>query len=328
MADIKTNFFGIELASPVITASSGLTNSLDNIKKMADYGVGAVVLKSLFEEEIYHELNQELAMRGELDHSTNEYLDYFDYVIKEENLKGYTKLISDAKKAVNIPVVASINCITSAEWISFTKKIESAGADALELNLFVIPSNMEKTSAQNEQFYFDTVQKVKERINIPVTIKISHYFSNLAKMVTGLSKTGIEGITLFNRFYMPDVDIDKEEIIGAQVLSASNDYALALRWIALMNGKVDCNMAATTGIHDVATMIKFLLAGAHAVQICSALYINGLETIETFNSGLRSWMNEKGYNSISDFQGKLNLPGSENAQAFERVQFMKQYGEY
>ncbi len=328
MAELKTKYFGKELTSPVIAASSGLTNSLDNIKKMADYGVGAVVLKSLFEEEIYHELNQELAMRGDLDHSTDEYLDYFDYVIKEENLKNYTKLISDAKKAVDVPIVASINCVTSAEWVAFTKKIESAGADALELNLFVIPSDTKKTSAQNEQFYFDTIQKVKERIDIPVNIKISHYFSNLAKMVADLSKTGIDGISMFNRFYMPDIDINKQEVAGAKVLSAANDYSLALRWIALMNGKVDCKLAATTGIHDAATMIKFLLAGADAVQICSTLYKNGLQTIDTFNKELEKWMDEKGYASIADFKGKLNLATGDNLQAFERVQFMKHYGEY
>ncbi len=328
MADIKTKFFGKELTSPVVAASCGLTNSLDNIKKMAAHGVGAVVLKSLFEEEIYHELNQELALRGNLDHSTDEYMDYFDYIIKEENLKNYTKLISDAKKAVDLPIVASINCVSSAEWVSFTKKIESAGADALELNLFVIPSNAERTSALNEQFYFETIQKVIEKVDIPVSIKISHYFSNLAKMVGDLSKTGVSDITLFNRFYMPDVDIDKEEIVGAQVLSSNNEYVVPLRWVALMNGKVDCNLAGTTGIHDVATMVKFLLAGANAVQVCSAIYKNGIDYIEILNKGLQSWMDEKGYQSINDFRGKLTIPGSENAQAFERVQFMKHYGEY
>ncbi|NQU86114.1 MAG: dihydroorotate dehydrogenase-like protein [Mariniphaga sp.] len=328
MADISTRFFGLELKSPVIAASCGLTSSVENIKKMADNGVGAVVLKSIFEEEIQHELNQELAMRQPQGGADDEYLDYFDYIIKEENLKKYLALISEAKKAVDVPIIASINCISSAEWISFTNKLEKSGTDAIELNLFIMPSDLSKSGKSNELFYFETIEEIKKHISIPVTLKVSSYFSNLAKMLVDLSKTGVNGITLFNRFYMPDIDIEKEEVINSGILSNNTDYLVPLRWTALMHNKMDCPIAATTGVHTSKTMIKFLLAGASAVQVSSILYKEGIETIKRFNNDLSAWMNKKGYSSINDFKGKITLTGNQSVKAFERVQFMKQYGEY
>ena len=328
MANLSTRFFGYELKSPVIAASCGLTNSVENIKKMADNGVGAVVLKSIFEEEIQHELNKELESRRTQSGADDEYYDYFDYIIKEDTLKKYISLIESAKKAVDIPIVASINCISSSEWISFAVKLEKSGADALELNLFIMPSDLSKTGAQNEQFYFDTIRKVKEHVRIPVTVKVSSYFSNLAKMLVDLSGTGIDGITLFNRFYMPDIDIEKEEVTRSGVLSNSTDYLTPLRWTALVHDKVACPLAATTGIHTSKTMIKFLLAGANAVQVSSALYKEGIGAIKRFNDDLTAWMNKKGYHSIDDFKGKITLREGQSAKSFERVQFMKQFGEY
>ncbi|MBN1819196.1 MAG: dihydroorotate dehydrogenase-like protein [Prolixibacteraceae bacterium] len=328
MADLSTRFFGLELKSPVIAASCGLTNSVENIKKMADNGVGAVVLKSIFEEEILHELNQELAMREPQAGADDEYLDYFDYIIKKENLNKYISLIEKTKKAVDVPIIASINCISSAEWISFANKLEKSGADAIELNLFIMPSDPSKSGSSNELFYFETIERVKKQVSIPVTIKISSYFSNLAKMLVDLSKSGVDGITVFNRFYMPDIDIEKEITANSAILSNNTDYLLPLRWIALMNNKIECPLAATTGIHTSKTMIKFLLAGANAVQVSSILYKEGIETIKRFNDDLAAWMNKKGYASIKDFKGKITVSSDQPAQAFERVQFMKHYGEY
>jgi dihydroorotate dehydrogenase (fumarate) len=328
MADLSTTFFGLKLKSPVIAASCGLTASPEKIKKMADYGAGAVVLKSIFEEEIALELSHELSLRNPAGGADDEYYDYFDYIIKEENLKKYLALIESAKKAADVPVVASINCITAGEWISFAHKIGNSGADALELNLFVLPSDLSKTAGQNEQFYFETIEKVKQRVSIPLTVKISSYFSNLAATVVDLSKTGVDGITMFNRFYMPDVDIMKEEVVGSDVLSHSYDYLPALRWTALLHCNVACPLAATTGIYSPETLIKFLLAGANAVQIASVLYSEGLESIRKFNDGLDSWMKGKGYKTIDDFKGKIVLEGNQSAKAFERVQFMKHFGEY
>lgn len=325
MANLTTRFFGLELKSPVIAASSSMTGNLEQIKKLADAGAGAVVLKSIFEEEIYQQLQEELSLRSEM-HSDPEYLDYFDYVIKDETLKKYIKLVADAKKAIDIPVIASVNCVSSGDWMLFAKKLEDAGADAIELNLFVIPSDARRSSAYNEQFYFETIKKVKEKVTIPVAIKISHYFSNLAKMAVDLSETGISGISIFNRFFAPDIDIDKQEIVSAYVLSSPGDYLMSLRWTGILANQIKCDLSATTGIHSAQTAIKFLLAGASAVQVASVVYSEGAEAITHMNKEIAEWMDKNNYRKINDFKGTLNMANAKNAASFERVQFMKYFG--
>ncbi len=325
MANISTRFFGLNLKSPVIAASSSMTGNAEQVITLAEAGTGAVVLKSIFEEEIYRELQEELSLRDDL-HSDPEYLDYFDYVIKQEKISKYLKLIAEVKAKTTVPVVASINCISSGEWTLFARKLEGAGADALELNMFASPSDFNKTASANEQFYFETVSKVLQVVNIPVSIKISHYFSNLALMVKKLSSSGIAGITVFNRFYTPDIDVNNQKIIAADVLSSSDDYYLPLRWIGILSGGMACEIAATTGIHTVETALKFILAGASAVQIASVLYKEGPEAITRMNNGISNWMDQKGYTSLSDFKGTLSQSASSSL-AWERVQFMKYFGE-
>ncbi len=320
MADLSTRFFGLTLKSPVIAASSSMTGNVDQVLKIAQAGAGAVVLKSLFEEEIYLQLQEEMNSRQALA-SDPEYLDYFDYVIKEENLNKYIRLIREAKSELNIPVIASISCISSNEWTLFARKLQDAGADAIELNLFIIPSDADRSNEANEHFYFDTVRKVMEVVSIPVTVKISHYFSNLAKMIRDLSLTGIEGITLFNRFYTPDIDVEKQELVTATVFSSAGDYLLPLRWIGITSPDVSCPLAATTGIHSSETAVKFLLAGASAVQLASVLYLEGPSVIEKINREISDWMNAKSYRSIDEFRGKLSIR-AQHATAYERVQFM------
>lgn len=325
MANISTRFFGLELKSPVIAASSSMTGHPEQVAKLSQAGAGAIVLKSIFEEEIYLELQEELSLRSELT-SDPEYLDYFDYVIKDANIKKYLRLISESKAKSSVPIVASINCATSSEWVLFARKIEEAGADALELNLFITPSDVNKTSEAHEQFYFDTVQRVLQVVKIPVSIKISHYFSNLAGMVKKLSQTGVAGITIFNRFYNPDIDVDAMEVGVAEVLSSPNDYILPLKWTGVLSGVSVCELAATTGIHDAKTALKFLLAGASAVQIASVLYTHGPSAITRMNQEISDWMDEKGFEKLADFVGSLNKTAT-SAQAWERVQFMKYFGE-
>ena len=325
MANISTRFFGLDLKSPVIAASSSMTGNKEQILKMAQAGAGAIVLKSIFEEEIYHELQEELSLRSEM-HADPEYLDYFDYVIKEENIRKYLILIAEVKAKTKVPIVASINCISSGEWTLFARKLEEAGADALELNMFVCPTDFNRTSATNEQFYFETINKVLQVVNIPVSIKISHYFSNLAEMVQKLALTGISGITVFNRFYMPDIDVYNQKIITAEIFSSPNDYILPLKWIGNLSGYVACDMAATSGIHNAETALKFLLAGASAIQIASVLYKEGPYAISLMNEGISNWMDQKGYTSLADFKGSLSQSAS-SSQAWERVQFMKYFGE-
>jgi len=325
MANISTRFFGLDLKSPVIAASSSMTGNKEQIIKMAEAGAGAIVLKSIFEEEIYHELQEELNLRSDM-HADPEYLDYFDYVIKEENIRKYLILIAEVKAKTKVPIVASINCVSSGEWTLFARKLEEAGADALELNMFICPTDFNKTSAANEQFYFETINKVLQVVNIPVSIKISHYFSNLAEMVQKLALTGISGITVFNRFYMPDIDVDNQKVIHAEILSSANDYILPLKWIGSLSGSVECDMAATTGIHTADTALKFLLAGASAIQIASVLYKEGPSAISRMNEGISNWMDQNGYVSLAEFKGSLSHSAS-SSQAWERVQFMKYFGE-
>jgi dihydroorotate dehydrogenase (fumarate) len=320
MTNLSTRFFGLELKSPVIAASCSMTGNLDSIKKIAQAGAGAIVLKSIFEEEIYLQLQEELKERGLLI-SDPEYLDYFDYVIREENLNKQVSLIRQAKSETDVPIVASVNCTTSSEWTFFAGKLQEAGADAIELNLFIIPSDVTKSNEANERFYLETVGKILESVTIPVTVKISHYFSNLAAMISKLSLMGLAGITLFNRFYSPDIDIEKQQLISAPVYSAENEYLLPLRWTGIMAPVTGCPLAATTGVHSAETAVKFLLAGASAVQVASVLYQQGPEAIDRMNKGLAGWMTEKGYSRVDDFKGKLSIQ-QKHAAAYERVQFM------
>ena len=325
MANISTRFFGLDLKSPVIAASSSMTGHAEQVIKLAEAGAGAIVLKSIFEEEIFHELQEELSLRTPLN-SDPEYLDYFDYVIKEETIRKYLHLISEVKAKTAVPIVASINCVSSSDWTLFARKIEEAGANALELNMFIAPSDISKTSENNEQFYFETIERVLQAVRIPVSIKISHYFSNLSAIVKKLSGTGIAGITIFNRFYSPDIDIHSESVTVADVLSTAHDYLLPLKWTGILSGQVKIDLSATSGIHSAETALKFLLSGASAVQIASVLYHEGPSAITRMNQGISDWMDQKGYKSISEFQGSLSQAAT-SAQAWERTQFMKYFGE-
>jgi len=302
-----------------------MTGHAEQVIKLAEAGAGAIVLKSIFEEEIFAELQEELSLRTTLN-SDPEYLDYFDYVIKEETIRKYLHLISAVKAKTAVPIVASINCVSSSDWTLFARKIEEAGADALELNMFVTPSDISKTSESSEQFYLETIQKVLQAVHIPVSVKISHYFSNLSGMVKKLSETGIAGITIFNRFYSPDIDIQSETVIVADVLSTPNDYLLPLKWTGILSGQIKVDLSASTGIFTAETALKFLLSGASAVQIASVIYHEGPSVITRMNQGISDWMDQKGYKTIAEFQGSLSQAAT-SAQAWERTQFMKYFGE-
>lgn len=228
---------------------------------------------------------------------------------------------------MDIPVIASINCIYSHEWTAFAAQLQEAGADALELNMFFLPSDFERTSTEQEEAYFRVIDKVLAAVSIPVALKISYYFSSLGPMIQRLSKTGINGIVLFNRFFSPDFDIDKMTVKPSFVFSTPNDLAISLRWVAIMAQKVDCDLAASTGVHDGAALIKQLLAGAKAAQTVSSLYRNGPEHIGAMLDGLKSWMAAHELSSIEDFRGKMSQEASSNPAAYERVQFMRYFGE-
>jgi dihydroorotate dehydrogenase (fumarate) len=325
MVDLSTEYLGMKLKNPVIAGSSGLTNSVKSIKELEENGAGAVVLKSIFEEEIafeYEDILKEAESKG---YNLDQF-DYYDYKIKEDNIDKYTTLINESKKNVSIPVIASVNCVYSHEWLAFASQLEKAGADALELNMFFLPSDFERTSEEKEKAYFQIIEQVQKAVNLPIALKISYYFSNLGPMIQKLSNTGISGLVLFNRFFSPDFDIDKFEVKSSNLFSAPSDLSISLRWIAIMAARVNCDLAASTGVHDGVALIKQLLAGADAVQVASTLYKNGKGRIGEMLKTLEEWMKGKGYGSLSDFKGKMSQAKSSNPAAFERVQFMKYFG--
>ncbi len=326
MPDLSTNYLGFKLRTPIIAGSSGLTDKPEKVAELESYGAGAVVLKSIFEEEILLEFDHILKDEAPGRYK-DDYLDYFDYKIKEINLDNYLSLILESKKRVGIPVIASINCTSSHEWTYFAKKMEEAGADALELNIFILPSELTKSAEEIEQAYFRIISTVRNELKIPLSIKMSYYFSNLGGMIRELSRCNIAGLVLFNRSYNPDIDIEKLEITSANVLSSARDLPISLRWIAIMANRVKCDLAASTGVHDGKAVIKQLLAGANAVQVVSALYEHGPAFLKTMLDEVEDWMKRKKFSRIDDFRGILSQDRHINPSLFERVQFMKYFSD-
>lgn len=326
MADLSVNYMGLKLRNPIIVGSSGLTDKTESIRNLEQNGAAAIVLKSLFEEEIVLEKEARLRKMQSGSALYPESLEFYQYEdAPKESTADYLERIQTVKKQISIPVMASINCMTAEQWTWFPREIESAGADALELNLFILPSDMDRSIEETEKIYFDIVGEVVGKIKLPVALKISYYFSNLAGMIKRLSETGIKGLVLFNRFYSPDINLENFKITSGSVLSSPGDISLSLRWIAIMAERVKCDLAASTGIHDGAAVIKQLLAGASAVQVVSAIYKHGGERIAEMLHDLESWMVKHGFGSVGEFRGKISQSKSNNPAAYERVQFMKYF---
>lgn len=325
MADLSTTYIGLNLKNPIIISSSGLTNSADKIAKLEENGAAAVVLKSLFEEQILMEVDK-LRVNNMYDTYTDTE-NYVSYFTKKHKVEAYLQLIKDAKSRVSIPVIASINCISSYEWPEFAKKIEDAGADALELNAFIMPSDAETIGSRIEETYFDIIEKVKEKVSIPISLKISYYFSGLANFAVELSKTGIQSLVLFNRFYTPDIDLDKLKITSTNIYSSPEENSMVLRWVGILSGKVDCDLAATTGIYDGKTILKNMLAGAKAVQIASVVYKKGPGVIQQMLDEMNEWLNSKNFSSVAEITGKLKQSELIKPMIYERAQFMKYFSD-
>lgn len=325
MADLRTNYMGMELKNPIIVGSSGLTDSVEKIIEIEKAGAGAVVLKSLFEEQIMLNTQKTVSQSDMGGYMYPEAEDYISNYTQENDVSKYLGLIKECKEKVSIPIIASINCISSSEWMSFAKKIESAGADGLELNIFILPSDPRRGSEENEQVYLDIAMNMVKELKIPVAIKLSYYFSGLAKTMLKLSWTGIKGIVLFNRFFSPDIDIDKFEVTATNVFSSPEELPTSLRWVAMLSDRLHCNIAASTGVHSGEAAVKQLLAGAKAVQIASIVYKNGNGVITEMVKFLEEWMNKHEFATIEDFCGKMSFKSTENPAAYERVQFMKRF---
>lgn len=329
------------LRNPLVVGSSGLTSTMENLRMIDKMGAGAVVLKSIFEEQIEFETGKLLESENPSVKAWNEafreiisreeyfYDEAFEYLTgyaREHSLSQYLSLVTKAKEELDIPVIASINCNTTREWQFFAKKLQDAGADAIELNIFVLPSDFLKSGKENEETYFNIIREVQKYVTVPVSVKTGFYFSGLAGTLLKISESGIAGLTLFNRPYNPDIDIEELKVTASNIFSNESEYAHTLRWVALLSGRLKCDIAASTGIHNYETVLKQLLAGADVVQMASAFYRtypDHFVIIPEILAGISSWMHDHNFNKISDFKGMLSSNRLNNPAAYERVQFLR-----
>ena len=321
MPDLSSIYMGLKLKNPIIVASCSLVKSVDNVRKCEEQNAGAVVLKSLFEEQINVEAKRTF------DHSDAawhpESYDYIRNNQMEFSESQYLEFVKNSKRAVSIPIIASVNCSSAKGWIEYAKKLEDAGADALELNIAVMANDSKITGNEIEKHYLEIVDRVKELISIPLAIKIGPYFSSPARMAMDLSWHGASALVLFNRFYQFDIDTEKLAVTAGNRFSATAETCLTLRWIALLAGRIKCSLAASTGVHTGQELIKHLLAGADAVQVCSTLYLNGLGQINVMLKELSDWMEDHDFDSIDIFHGMLSQRKSETPESYERLQYIK-----
>jgi len=320
--DLSVKYMGLSLKSPLIASASPLTSTVENIRKIADYGAGAVVLRSLFEEQINDEINANLAP-NDMYHWYPEAADLIKAISKPQKTKPYLRLIEKARETVDIPIIASVNCITDTDWVTFSKELENAGAQALELNIStIIPTRAELDCMSVIDLSSSIVAKVKQHVSIPVAVKINHTPSSQIKMVERLEQAGADALVLFNRPFQPDINIENFDVVTDNYLSAPEEMLQTLRWVSILSPQVKCDIAASTGIHNHEGVIKQLLAGATVTQLCSTLFINGISHISTINKNLEQWMVKKNLSTIDQFRGKL-LENRLTAVQFERIQFME-----
>lgn len=327
--DLATNYLGLKLRTPLVVAAGPLSEEIDNIKRMEDAGASAVVLYSLFEEQLRQdqlELNQRME-QGTF--SSPESLTYFPE--PEEFKLGpeeYLSHIAKAKAAVQMPVIASLNGSSAGGWTDYARKIQQAGADALELNIYYIPTDVNLSGADVEQTYIDILKAVKSAVTIPVAVKLSPFFSNFANMAKRLDDAGADGLVLFNRFYQPDIELETLEVKPNILLSTPMAMRVPLRWVALLYDRIRADLAATSGIHRASDALKMLMAGADVTMLCSVLIRHGFSQIGAIERDLVAWMDEHEYVSVQQLRGSLSQKNSANPSAFERAQYMKALSTY
>ena len=329
--DLSTTYLGLKLRTPLVpSAAAPLTDNLDNIKLMEDSGAAAVVLYSLFEEQLRlerMEMNDRLAQGTE---SYPESLTYFPEPV-EFNVgpEQYLKHIAKAKAAVKIPIIASLNGSTPGGWTDYAKKIQQAGADALELNIYSIPADPDRTAADVEKEYVKIVKAVKSEITIPVAVKLSPFFTNFANVAKRLvADGGADGLVLFNRFYQPDIDLETLEVTPNVLFSTPMAMRLPLRWVAILYGRVKASLAATSGIHRATDVAKMLLVGADVTELCSVLMRHGVKQIAVIERELKTWLEKNEYESVAQLKGSLSQKNCEDPSAYERAQYMRAISTY
>jgi len=324
MGKLETTYLGLKLKNPVIVASSGLTGSVEKIRGLEAAGAAAVILKSLFEEQINSEVNHLIHKD-----SQNLYPEAEDYIrnyTRHHSVEAHLNLLRQAKQEVQIPIIASINCISSREWTGFAKEFETAGADALELNVFYVPTGRDETPDLIEKRYTDVLAAVKKEVSIPVSVKIGFYFTNLVMLAEKLMANGAGAVTMFNRFYEPDINMEKLELSASEIFSTPADIRRTLRWVGIVSAALPkLEIAASTGIHDGEAVIKQLLAGAQVAQVCSTVYINGVQVIAGILRELEEFMQKWNFRGIDDFRGRLSYARIQYPLLYERSQFMKYF---
>lgn len=322
--ELKTRYLGLELKNPLVVSPAPLSEPIDNIKKMEDAGAAAVVLHSLFEEQITMASNELDANLLQGEDSFAEALSYFpdmgDYKMGPDS---YLEHIQKAKAAVDIPIIGSLNGVSAGGWLDFAKKIEEAGADALELNVYFIPTNPNMNSQKLEEMYCQIVKNVKSVVSIPVAVKIGPYFSALANLAQQLDAACADALVLFNRFYQPDIDLENLEVKPDLNLSTSNELRLRLRWVAILCGAIKADMAVTGGVHTAEDVIKSMMAGANVAMMTSALLKHGIEHLKVVRNGIEEWMDAHEYESIKQMQGSMSHRNCPEPAAFERANYMK-----
>ncbi len=324
MIDLSTNYMGLKLKNPIVASASPLSQSMDNMRRLEDAGVAAIVNYSLFEEEITRE-------RYELDHyltsGTESFAESLTYFPKSGNdaigPDEYLEHIFKAKKAVNIPIIGSLNAHSDGGWVTYAKQIQQAGADALELNIYFLATDARTTSQEAEDVYLDILKAVKANVTIPVAVKLSPFFSAMANMAKRLDKAGADALVLFNRFYQPDIDLDNLAVVPNVLLSTPQAMRLPLRWVAILYGQIKTNLAATGGIHSAEDVIKMLLVGADVTMLCSILLKNGITQAKEIFDGVQQWMLEREYVSVTQLRGSMSQKFCINPEAFERTNYMK-----
>jgi dihydroorotate dehydrogenase (fumarate) len=320
MADLSTKYLGLQLPTPLVLASSALSNRVDNLEMAEGHGAGAVVLRSLFEEQLEAQnsaLEEELARGAD---SSPEARTYFPP--QRVGPHDYLSLVERAKRALEIPVIASLNCCAPGSWTGYARDIEQAGADALEVNLYAVEADPAASSADVEKRYLDVVRSIRSAVKIPIAVKLSPYFTSLAHFAARLDEAGVNGLVLFNRFLQPDLSLERMAATPTMTLSAQGEALVPLRWIGLLHGRIRADLAASTGVYDASGVLKQVLAGAAVVQLASALVKNGIPYLGKLLQGMEEWLDKRGTSSLADVRGTLSQRAVQDPGAFERAQYV------
>ncbi|HTP49323.1 MAG TPA: dihydroorotate dehydrogenase-like protein [Anaeromyxobacteraceae bacterium] len=320
MADLSTRYMGLELQSPLVVASSSLSNKIENFQAAEASGAGAVVVRSLFEEQIEaaeSELEEAVSFQSDANPEARSYLPP-----QRIGPREYLRLLDKAKKAVKIPVIASLNCASPGSWSEYAKQLEGAGADALEVNVYSVGADPAVSGEVIEREYLDIVNSVRKAVSVPIALKVSPYFTSFANVAKRFDDAGVNALVLFNRFLQPDIDLDRLALHSSMQLSHSWEMLLPLRWTAILYGRVKADLATSTGVHDGAGVVKMVLAGATVVQLAAALLRNGMSHLAALRSDLEGWMERGRYSSLEDFRGTLSQKEAKDPRAFERAQYV------